>query len=275
MLNPIRNQSVANRLNIERVTTKKNPLYYNRFILITFIISSLFIISLSQIDYNKQIKTLNEFLINKGFAIKNIKILGIKNMSKKTVIQIVNAEKKSNIFNVNLSKIYNNLSDNDWVRDLYVERILPNTIKIEIQEKKPIGIWQNEMSNTLITKYGETISTANIYKFKNNLPIIHGDYANKNAYSILKILRTNKAFAQNIWSLTYINNRRWNLHFKQGIIVLLPSKGVLEAWDKIIKLQGQYNVLNLGLTELDFRNPSKILGRINFDKNLIKHRKNL
>ena len=275
MLNSIRNQSVANRLNIERVTTKKNPLYYNKFILITFIISSLFIISVSQIDYNKQIKTLNEFLINKGFAIKNIKISGITNMSKKTVIQIVNAEKKSNIFNVNLSKIYNNLSDNDWVRDLYVERILPNTIKIEIQEKKPIGIWQNEMSNTLITKYGETISTANIYKFKNNLTIIHGDYANKNAYSILKILRTNKAFAQNIWSLTYINNRRWNLHFKQGIIVLLPSKGVLEAWNKIINLQGQYNVLNLGLTELDFRNPSKILGRINFDKNLIKHRKNL
>ena len=213
--------------------------------------------------------------MHKGFYIKNIEVLGIKNISKETVVKIVTAENKTNIFNVNLSNIYNNLSDNDWVRDLYVERVLPDTIKINIKEKQPIGIWQYEMSNKLITKYGEIITTGNVNTFKNNLPIIHGNYANKNAYSIIKILRKNKVFAKNIWSLTFINNRRWNLHFKQGIIVLLPSKGVLEAWNKIIKLQKEYNVLNLGLTELDFRNPSKILGKINFDKSLITHRKSL
>ena len=131
------------------------------------------------------------------------------------------------------------------------------------------------MSNKLITKNGEIISTANVNKFKVDLPIIHGSYANKNASFILKILEKNKVLAKNIWSLDYINNRRWNLHFKQGIIVLLPHKGVLEAWNKIIQLQKSYNVLNLGLTELDMRNPNQILGKINVDKNLIKHRKNL
>ena len=275
MLKSIIKENTATGHNIDRVTTKKNPMYYNFFLLMTFIILLFSTIFISQIDHNKQIKVLNKFLIRNGFAIKNIEILGIRNISKETVVQIVNAQKKSNIFNVNLSKIYNSLSDNDWVRDLYVESILPNTIKINIQEKKPIGIWQYEMGNKLITKYGDIISTANINKFKNNLPIIHGDYANKNASSILEILKTNEVFAKNIWSLTYINNRRWNLHFNQGIIVLLPSKGVLDAWNKIIKLQDQYDVLNLGLTELDFRNPDKILGRINFDKSLITHRKSL
>ena len=80
---------------------------------------------------------------------------------------------------------------------------------------------------------------------------------------------------KNIWSLTFINNRRWNLHFKQGIIILLPPSDVLGAWNKIIKLQKKYNVLNLGLTEIDLRNPNKILAKINFDKSLIKHRKSL
>jgi cell division protein FtsQ len=80
---------------------------------------------------------------------------------------------------------------------------------------------------------------------------------------------------KNIWSLTFINNRRWNLHFKQGIIILLPTSDVLGAWNKIIKLQKKYNVLNLGLTEIDLRNPNKILAKINFDKSLIKHRKSL
>jgi hypothetical protein len=31
----------------------------------------------------------------------------------------------------------------------------------------------------------------------------------------------------------------------------------------------------LGLTELDLRNPNKILGKISVDKDLINHRKNL
>jgi cell division protein FtsQ len=275
MLNSIITGNVVNKLNIDRVSNKNTGSNYRIYFLTIFIISLLLTTFLSNIDFEKYSKLLNDFLIKNGFTINNIQILGIKNIPKEAIIKIVNNEKKSNILNVNLLNIYNNLRNNDWVEELYIERVLPNTIKISIKEKEAIGIWQYEMSNKLITKDGEIISTANINKFKIDLPIIHGSHANKHANSILKILETNKVLAKNIWSLDYINNRRWNLHFKQGIIVLLPSKGVLKAWNEIIKLQKNYDVLNLGLTELDLRNPNKILGKISVDKDLINHRKNL
>ena len=275
MLNSIIKGNVVNRLNIDRVTNKNTGSNYRMYFLTIFIISLLLTTFLSNIEFEKYSKLFNDILIKNGFTINNIQILGIKNIPKETIIKIVNNENKSNILNVNLLNIYNNLKNNDWVEELYIERVLPNTIKISIKEKEAIGIWQYEMSNKLITKDGEIISTANINKFKINLPIIHGINANKNANSILKILETNKVLTKNIWSLDYINNRRWNLHFKQGIIVLLPSKGVLKAWNEIIKLQNNYDVLNLGLTELDLRNPNKILGKISVDKDLINHRKNL
>ena len=275
MLNSIRTGNVVNKLNIDRVTNKNTGSNYRMYFLTIFIISLLLTTFLSNIEFEKYSKLFNDILIKNGFTINNIQILGIKNIPKETIIKIVNNENKSNILNVNLLNIYNNLRNNDWVEELYIERVLPNTIKISIKEKEAIGIWQYEMSNKLITKDGEIISTANINKFKIDLPIIHGNHANKNANSILKILETNKVLTKNIWSLDYINNRRWNLHFKQGIIVLLPSKGVLKAWNEIIKLQNNYDVLNLGLTELDLRNPNKILGKISVDKDLINHRKNL
>ena len=275
MLKSIINGNDVSKLNIDRVTNKNTGSNYRIYFLTIFIISLLLTTFLSNIDFEKHSKLLNDFLIKNGFTINNIQILGIKNITKETIIKSVNNEKQSNILNVNLLNIYNNLSNNDWVEELYIERVLPNTIKISIKEKEAIGIWQYEMSNKLITKNGEIISTANINKFKIDLPIIHGNHANKNANSILKILETNKVLTKNIWSLDYINNRRWNLHFKQGIIVLLPSKGVLKAWNEIIKLQNNYDVLNLGLTELDLRNPNKILGKISVDKDLINHRKNL
>ncbi|MDC0975432.1 FtsQ-type POTRA domain-containing protein [Alphaproteobacteria bacterium] len=275
MLNSIIKGNDVNKLNIDRVTNKNTGLSYRMYFLTIFIISLLLTTFLNNIDFEKYSKLLNTFLIKNGFTINNIQILGIKNIPKETIIKIVNNEKKSNILNVNLLNIYNNLRNNDWVEELYIERVLPNTIKISIKEKEAIGIWQYEMSNKLITKNGEIISTANINKFKIDLPIIHGNQANKNANYILKILKTNKVLTKNIWSLDYINNRRWNLHFKQGIIVLLPSKGVLKAWNKVINLQKNYDILNLGLTELDIRNPNKILGKISVDKDLINYRKNL
>ena len=275
MLNSIIKGNDVNKLNIDRITNKNTRSNFTVYFLTILIISLLLTTFLNNIDFEKYPKLLNNFLIKNGFTINNIQILGIKNIPKETIIEIVNNEKKSNILNVNLLNIYNNLKNNDWVEELYIERVLPNTIKISIKEKEAIGIWQYEMSNKLITKDGEIISTANINKFKIDLPIIHGNDANKNANSILKILETNKVLTKNIWSLDYINNRRWNLHFKQGIIVLLPSEGVLRAWNEIIKLQKNYDVLNLGLTELDLRNPNKILGKISVDKDLINHRKNL
>ena len=275
MLNSIIKGNDVNKLNIDRITNKNTRSNFTVYFLTIFIISLLLTTFSNNIDFEKYSKLLNNFLIKNGFTINNIQILGIKNIPKETIIKIVNNENKSNILNVNLLNIYNNLRNNDWVEELYIERVLPNTIKISIIEKEAIGIWQYEMSNKLITKNGEIISTANINKFKIDLPIIHGNDANKNANSILKILETNKVLTKNIWSLDYINNRRWNLHFKQGIIVLLPSEGVLRAWNEIIKLQKNYDVLNLGLTELDLRNPNKILGKINVDKDLINHRKNL
>lgn len=275
MLNSIIKGNDVNKLNIDRITNKNTRSNFTVYFLTILIISLLLTTFLNNIDFEKYSKLLNNFLIKNGFTINNIQILGIKNIPKETIIKIVNNENKSNILNVNLLNIYNNLRNNDWVEELYIERVLPNTIKISIIEKEAIGIWQYEMSNKLITKNGEIISTANINKFKIDLPIIHGNDANKNANSILKILETNKVLTKNIWSLDYINNRRWNLHFKQGIIVLLPSEGVLRAWNEIIKLQKNYDVLNLGLTELDLRNPNKILGKINVEKDLINHRKNL
>ena len=222
-----------------------------------------------------QLKPLNQFLINNGFKIKNILIIGTHNLSEDYVINIINTQNHINILNVNLHTIYNKIIQNSWVEETYVERILPDTIKIKVLEKKPIAIWQNQKGNKLITINGDVISHANVNKFKNSFPIIKGEKSKENISTILKILETNKNFAKNIWSLTFINQRRWDLHFNQGLIVRLPSQDVIKAWQKIIKLQTNYNILNLRLTEIDLRNPEQILGKINFDKKVILRRKHL
>ena len=115
MLNSIRTGNVVNKLNIDRVTNKNTGSNYRMYFLTIFIISLLLTTFLSNIEFEKYSKLFNDILIKNGFTINNIHILGIKNIPKETIIKIVNNEKKSNILNVNLLNIYNNLRNNDWV----------------------------------------------------------------------------------------------------------------------------------------------------------------
>ena len=216
---------------------------------------------------------LNKILINNGFIIKNIEVLGVNHLDKNDIIKIINTNNNINIFNVNIKNIYRNIMDNTWIKKASIKIIYPNTIKVFLTEKKPIAIWQNRYGNSLITKTGDVIFEKNLEEFKSYLPIIIGQNAHKNVYSILNILSSNKDFVKNIWSLTFVNERRWNLHFNQGLTIKLPSKNVKNAWEKVLHLDQKFNILRLGLTEVDLRNSSQILGKINIDKNQIFKKK--
>ena len=216
-----------------------------------------------------KLKQINQFLINNGFKIQNILITGTYNLSNDYIKDIIEIHKDRSIFNIDLSSIYNKILQNSWVKEAYVERILPNTIKIKVLEQQPVAIWQNKQGNKLVTANGNIIYHGNVNDFKNDFPIIKGNKSKENISSILKILDSNQNFSKNIWSLTFINERRWDLHFNQGLVVRLPPRDIKKAWQKSIKLQQNYNILSLRLTEIDLRNPKQILGKINFDKKVI------
>ena len=243
-------------------------------ILFLLLISFYFLTKTNNFFTETKFNLLNTILINNGFIIKNIEISGENHLNKNDIIKIINAYNNINIFNVNIKNIYKEIKNNTWIKKVSIEIIYPDTIKILLTEKKPVAIWQNRYGNILITKSGDVIFEKNLEKFKNYLPIVIGQNAHKNAHSILNILNVNKDFFKNIWSLTYVNERRWDVHFNQGLTIRLPSDSVEKAWEKVLYLDKKFNILNLGLTELDLRNSSQILGKINIDKNLIYKKKN-
>ena len=71
-----------------------------------------------------------------------------------------------------------------------------------------------------------------------------------NAYEILKIL-SDVNFKEDIWSIKYINERRWNLNLKKGVKILLPEKDIINALNLIIKIQKEYKILDGNFAEVD------------------------
>ena len=262
------------RMELSKPSNLKSVKYYA--LLIVLLISGLIysLIILENEKFNPETKLFNNVLVRLGFTIKNIDIDGTKNLSRTEVLNIFADYKGINIFNVDLNKIHTEISKNNWVKNVYLKRVMPNKIKVSIIENKPIGIWQNTLGNKILTKEGVLISNYKTDLLKMGLPIIKSEKINQNIFKILKILKTNKQMADDIWSLSYINMRRLDLHFKQGLTVRMPSENFTKAWHLVTKLNQKYNILNLGLTEIDLRNSKQILGKINFDKTYFVNRKN-
>lgn len=259
----------------KRSISKNNSGIISSVILIIILFFSYPILIKIDNFFSIKFETLNKILINNGFKIQNVEINGLNHLNEEYILEIIRSYNHINIFSINLKKIYKEIKGNTWVKKGSIEIIYPNTIKIWLTEKKPIAIWQKKSGNYyLVTKIGEIILEKNLSNFKNNLPIIIGKNAHENVHSILKLLNSNKKLAKNIWSLSYINERRWDLHFKQGLTIRLPSKNIEKAWIKILYLNRTFDILNHDFTEVDLRNPNQILGKINIDKKLIFKKKN-
>ena len=279
MLKSIFKNNIIYENNVNRNTIGKYPKIQLIILCLVLVLFSAIFNFYNSNQYNSKLKNIientNTLLINYGFYLQNIYISGNNNLRREDILSIINDQEYKTIFDINLFKIRNNLLLNEWIETVKIERTLPSSIKIQIIEKKPVAIWQTKLGNKLITKDGSIISNANITAFKNSLPIIIGKGANKDAFLILQILKKNPDLYNNVWSISYINKRRWNVHLNQGLIVLLPRIKIYDAWTKIGFLQKKYKILDIGLTEIDIRNKNQIFAKINFNKKLYLKRKKL
>ena len=270
----IRNKNYINR-------NKKVVLYNKTFFKIFLMFSLLIVITIfctkitKNYKFSKFTNMMNDILVYKGFLVENILITGNNIVPKGVILDNFQDLRKKNIFSIDLLQIYKGLLLNKWIKDLEVKRILPNTIKINITEQKAMAIWQTKSGNKLISPKGNVILVTRINNFKNQLPIITGEKANQNALKILKVLKQNPQLYTRIWSISYISKRRWDIHFKEGLTILLPKDDIEKAWLRIQHLQKKYNILELGLTEIDIRNKNQILGKVDVDKKFFLVRKKL
>lgn len=279
MINLLLQKNTLNKNYINR--NKKVDSFIKKIIKIFLIFTLLVLIMIfynkvtTNYKFYKFTNMMNEILIKKGFLIENIHITGNNILTKEDILSSFQDLKNKNIFNIDLLQIHKILLLNKWIKDLEIKRILPNTIKIKITEQKAIAIWQTKSGNKLITQKGNVILVKKVNDFKNQLPIMNGAEANQNTLKILKILKQNPQLYERIWSISYISKRRWDIHFKEGLKILLPKDDIEKAWLRIQHLQKNYNILELGLTEIDIRNKNQILGKVDIDKKIYLERKKL
>lgn len=239
---------------------KKFGLVLGVFVLIGWLGSWFF---LSDADYHTkswaQDKTL-DFTADLGFTVKDLLVEGRHYTDADVVMAIVNIRKGDPLLSFDTKSAQDMLSKLSWVKTAYVERRLPDTIYIELTERKPFALWQNNKQVKLIDDEGVFLTDHKLDRFKDFIMVVGKD-APKHSGDFLTLLNVETIVRDKVETAQYVGDRRWDLILKNGITVKLPENDVSLALSQLAGAQEDEALLDKDIKMIDMREVDRIVIR--------------
>jgi cell division protein FtsQ len=195
-----------------------------------------------------------------GLRVSEIVIEGRENTPEPLLRSAIGVNKGDPILGFSLEETRTRIETIPWIERATVERRLPGTLVINLQERRPFAIWQNQGKYVLVDRSGQAVTNQDVAQFK-HLPLIVGQGAPAAARELLDALRERPALAEKISASVRVGERRWNLRMTNGTDVMLPEGHEVAALERLLRLQQDQAVLDRPLAAIDLRLPDRMVFR--------------
>ncbi|HVJ70355.1 MAG TPA: cell division protein FtsQ/DivIB [Sphingomicrobium sp.] len=198
-----------------------------------------------------------------GFRVRSVDVQGIKRMDPRPVYEIALDQKTTAMPLLDVAAIRQRLLEYGWVKDARVSRRFPDTLVIDIVERKPAALWQDEDRLTLIDADGVVLDRVPVSQMP-DLPLLIGKSANTHAVALDRLLNQVPALKAQLVSATWVGERRWDLSFQSGETVSLPEgdQAASSALTRFAKMDKSAGLLGRGILRFDLRIPGKMTVRL-------------
>lgn len=198
-----------------------------------------------------------------GFRVKSVDIQGLRRMDPKPVYAIALDQKTTAMPLVDVTAIRERLLGFGWVKDARVSRRFPDTLVIDIVERRPAALWQDEQRLSLIDAEGVVLDRVPVSQMP-DLPLLIGKGANAHAMPLDKLLSVAPAMKAQLVSANWVGQRRWDLNFQSGETVALPEgeAAAAAALAKFARMDKSSGLLGRGMLRFDLRVPGKMIVRL-------------
>jgi cell division protein FtsQ len=157
-----------------------------------------------------------------GYEVSRVEVRGVERMNELKVYERVLGEKDRAMPLVDLHALRGSLIELPWVEDARVSRQLPDTIVVDIVERRPHAVLRKPDRLVLIDPAGhelEPISRADA----EGMLHISGPGARAQIVALSELLDAAPALGPHVAEAEWVGNRRWNLTFKSGQVLALPQ----------------------------------------------------
>lgn len=212
---------------------------------------------------SRVLTSLGEAIGRAGFTVKRVDVVGLKHMDSAPVYRIALAQRSMAMPLVNVEEIRRELLGYGWVKDARVSRRLPDTLVVDIVERQPAALWQDNERLALIDSQGVVIDRVPVTQMP-DLPLLIGPGANLQERSLNELLQSAPTLKPQLVSATWVGGRRWDLNLQTGETIALPEgqDAAKAALTKFADLDKSTGLLGRGLVRFDLRLPGKMIVRL-------------
>lgn len=191
-----------------------------------------------------------------GMTVENVYSVGHREAKPAAILAALDVTRGDPILAFQPEQARARLLALDWVESATIERRLPDTIRVEIVERRPFALWQHDQRIRLVDRAGTIINASDVPRY-GHLPLIVGKSAPHHAPALFDTMSGEPAIVRRLVSAVWVGSRRWDLHFESGLTVRLPETGTAQAWRRLVRLLGTYDVQQQRIVSIDLRLPDR------------------
>jgi cell division protein FtsQ len=196
-----------------------------------------------------------------GYRLRQVIVEGRRNTPREVLLGSLGVHMGDPLLGINPADMKKRLEDLGWIRSVTVERRLPDALYIRISEDYPAAIWQQSGTFRLIDRDGHLISDVDVARFA-RLPVVVGAEAPQHTADLLDMLAREPDLAGRVRGAAWVGERRWNLHFDNGVDVKLPADSPQAAWSLLARLEREQSLLARDISVIDMRLPDRLVVRL-------------
>ena len=197
-----------------------------------------------------------------GFTLRHVETRGNHRVSTQAIYDIAFSQQSSAMPLVDLDGTRERLLRLPWIREARVSRRLPDTIVIEVIERVPVAVWQQQGRFHLVDAEGVVLEPVGVAM--PDLVRLIGPEANRRYALLSTLLDAAPRLRPMVTDATWVGQRRWDLHFQGGEILSLPE-GEAEARraiERFAQMDQRDSLLGRGFARIDMRDPRRAYIRI-------------
>ena len=173
------------------------------------------------------------------------------NDNQKLIRDLVNIN-NDNIFNLDEKILLEKIAENNLVLSFLVKKNYPNKVEITINKATYVGkIYKNDKLS-LIGSNGKLINH-DLNETK-NLPFFYGDFKREEFLKFLTVINKVGLETKDISSLYFFPSGRWDIKFRDGLLLKLPNKDLMKNLSKLLLLKNDQNFKNSKIIDLRIKN---------------------
>ena len=187
-----------------------------------------------------------------GFRVEEALLTGRREADAVAVLAALSVGEGDPIFELDLDAARTAIEAVPWVRHARVERRLPDTILIALEEHRPLALWQHQRRLHLVAEDGSVLAEDELGPWSDLLLVV-GDGAPTAVPELLGALDRVPTVADRVAAATWVGGRRWELRLDNGVDVRLPEQDMPQALARLAAVEAQDRVMDRDILAIDLR----------------------